>query len=104
MKVSDYIASFLYSQGVQHIFEVVGGMTTHLVDSVYRQGQIRLISTHHEQAAAFAAETIARITGIPGVAMATSGSCNAWTHSATSGIWNHGGKAVSLLGKRGRQT
>ncbi|MBS3947290.1 MAG: thiamine pyrophosphate-binding protein [Firmicutes bacterium] len=73
MKVSDYIASFLYAQGVRHVFEVVGGMITHLVDSIHCQGKIQLVSTHHEQAAAFAAEAMARITGVPGVAMATSG-------------------------------
>jgi acetolactate synthase-1/2/3 large subunit len=73
MKVSDYIASFLYAQGVHHVFEVIGGMITHIVDSIYRQGKIRLVSTHHEQAAAFAADAMARITGVPGVAMATSG-------------------------------
>jgi acetolactate synthase I/II/III large subunit len=73
MKVSDYIASFLYAQGVTDLFEVVGGMVTHLVDSIHRQGRIRLVSVHHEQAAAFSAEAVARMTGIPGVAMATSG-------------------------------
>lgn len=73
MKVSDYIARFLYAQGVTHVFEVVGGMITHLVDSMHSQGKIRLISMHHEQAAGFAAEAMARITGVPGVAMATSG-------------------------------
>jgi acetolactate synthase-1/2/3 large subunit len=73
VKVSDYIADSLHSQGVRHVFEVVGGMTTHLVDSIYRRGKIRLISTHHEQAAAMAADVTGRITGVPGVAMATSG-------------------------------
>jgi len=73
MKVSDYVASFLYAQGVVYIFEVVGGMITHLIDSIHRQGKIRLVSTHHEQAAAFAADAMGRITGLPGVAMATSG-------------------------------
>jgi acetolactate synthase-1/2/3 large subunit len=73
MKVSDYVASFLHAQGVKFVFEVVGGMTTHLVDSIYRAGAVRLISMHHEQAAAFAADVAARLTGIPGVAMATSG-------------------------------
>lgn len=73
MKVSDYIAEFLHAQGVTHIFEVVGGMTTNIVDSVYRQGKVQLVSMHHEQAAAFAADAMARITGVPGVAMATSG-------------------------------
>lgn len=73
MKVSDYIASFLYAQGVQCVFEVIGGMTTHLIDSLYRDGRIRIVSMHHEQAAAFAADAYARITGVPGVALATSG-------------------------------
>ena len=73
MKASDYVAAFLRAQGVEFVFEVVGGMTTHLVDSIYRAGEVRLISMHHEQAAAFAAEVAARLTGIPGVAMATSG-------------------------------
>ncbi len=48
-------------------------MITHLLDSIGRQKKIKLISTQHEQAAAFAAEGSARITGVPGVAMATSG-------------------------------
>lgn len=73
MKASDYVAEFLAAQGVSCIFEVVGGMITHLVDSVHRRGKSRLVSVHHEQAAAFAAEAFGRATGVPGVAMATSG-------------------------------
>lgn len=73
IKVSDYISQILYQQGITHVFEVVGGMITHLVDSIHRQGKIQLISTHHEQAAAFAAEGMARMTGMPGIALATSG-------------------------------
>lgn len=73
MKASDYIIEYLYQRGVTHIFEVIGGMITHLVDSADRHGQIKLVSTHHEQAAAFAADTMGRITGNPGVAIATSG-------------------------------
>ncbi len=73
MKASDYIAEFLHAQRVDHVFEVVGGMITHLVDSLHRLPAVRVISVHHEQAAAFAAEAAGRMTGIPGVAMATSG-------------------------------
>jgi len=73
MKVSDYIVELLHARGVTHFYEVVGGMITHLLDSLCRQGKIRVVSMHHEQAAAFAAEAIGRMTGIPGVAMATSG-------------------------------
>ena len=73
IKVSDYIAAFLSAQNINFVYEVAGGMITHLLDSIGRQGRIRLISCHHEQAAAFAADAMARITGRPGVAMATSG-------------------------------
>ncbi len=73
MKVADYIAQFLEEQGVPYVFEMSGGMIMHMLDSIYQRGTPRLISVHHEQAAAFAAEAVGRMTGIPGVAMATSG-------------------------------
>ncbi len=73
MKVSDYIDLFLQKKGVEIVFEMSGGMITHLLDSIYKGGKIKIISMHHEQAAAFAADAVGRITKIPGVAMATSG-------------------------------
>src|SRR5258706_4487452 len=73
IKVSDYIADFLAAQDVTSVFEVIGGMITHIIDSIHTRGQIHLVSMHHEQAAAFAAEGFARATGIPAVALATSG-------------------------------
>ena len=73
MKASDYIADFLDAQGVPYVFEVVGGMIAHLIDSLHVHGRPRLVSVHHEQAAAFAADAAGRMTGVPGVAMATSG-------------------------------
>ena len=73
MKVSDYIARFLAAQGVKYVFEMSGGMITHLLDSMYSLGSPQIVSMHHEQAAAFAADAVGRITGVPGVALATSG-------------------------------
>src|ERR1700712_1847336 len=73
MKASDYIAQFLKERGVSCVFEMAGGMITFLLDSIHQAGGIRIVSVHHEQTAAFAAEAAGRMTGIPGVAMATSG-------------------------------
>ncbi len=73
MKASDWIARFLADRGVDVVFELIGGMTTHLVDSIYRHGRSRLVTMHHEQAAALAACGWAQVTGRPGVALATSG-------------------------------
>ncbi|MCY2976268.1 MAG: thiamine pyrophosphate-binding protein [Planctomycetota bacterium] len=73
MKATDYVAKFLHQKKVDSVFEMSGGMITHLLDSIHLLGKTRIVSTHHEQAAAFAAEGYGRMTGIPGVAMATSG-------------------------------
>src|SRR5687768_13586258 len=48
-------------------------MITHLLDSIGQNTNINVVSMHHEQCAAFAADACGRITGVPGVALATSG-------------------------------
>lgn len=75
MKASDAFALMLASHGVQYCFELTGGMLTHLIDSIAEQGQMTLVSMHHEQAAAFAAEGVVRGSDAKtlAVAMGTSG-------------------------------
>jgi acetolactate synthase-1/2/3 large subunit len=73
MKVSDFIADFLSKKGIKNIFELSGGMITHILDSINQTTDIQIITMHHEQAAAFAAEAYGRVTGLPGIALATSG-------------------------------
>jgi acetolactate synthase-1/2/3 large subunit len=72
-KVSDFIAQFLAENGVKAIFELSGGMISHLLDSFAAHPDLTIISVHHEQAGAFAAEAIGRLTGLPAVALGTSG-------------------------------
>jgi acetolactate synthase I/II/III large subunit len=73
IKVTDYVADFLHGKGVKQVFELSGGMITHLLDSLCVKKRVQVVSVHHEQAAAFAADACGRMTGVPGVAMATSG-------------------------------
>ena len=75
MKASDAVAKFLAQHQVQYCFELVGGMITHLLDSLAENGRCTIISMHHEQAAAFAAEGVARQAAGASiaVAMGTSG-------------------------------
>jgi acetolactate synthase I/II/III large subunit len=73
MKVSDYIAATLERRGVDVVFEMVGGMITHLLDSLHKKSKIQIVSVHHEQSAAFAVDAYGRMNGKPAVAMATSG-------------------------------
>ncbi len=73
MRASDWIAKFLAAQRVEAVYEVAGGMIANFVDALHRDGQVRIVACHHEQGAGFAAEGHARMNGIPGVAMGTSG-------------------------------
>lgn len=73
MKASDYVAQFLQRKNITHVFELSGGMITHLLDSIEAIKTISIVTMHHEQGAAFAADGYARVKKIPGVALATSG-------------------------------
>lgn len=73
VKLSNYVVSFLEKEGVSTIFGYQGGAITHLVDSIDQIRGIEFLSTYHEQGAAFAAESYARVKGDIGVAIATSG-------------------------------
>ena len=73
MKASDYIVSFFENQCIGHIFGYIGGMITHLVDSIDKNANVQFIQTYHEQTAAIAAEGYALESGKFGVAICTSG-------------------------------
>ena len=73
MKVSDFIAEFIEKKGISSVFELSGGMITHILDSLNQKTKVNIVTMHHEQSAAFAAEGFARISGLPGIALATSG-------------------------------
>ncbi len=73
MKVSDYIVGYFQRQGIDIIFGYIGGMITHLVDSIAGSENIRFVQTYHEQTAAIAAEGYAIESGRFGVAISTSG-------------------------------
>lgn len=74
MLVTDYIVSFLISKNITDVFGYPGGMVTYLMDSLdKRKESIKAHLCYHEQGAAFAACGYAQVTGLPGVAYATSG-------------------------------
>ena len=52
MKASDAVAKILAEHDVNSCFELVGGMITHLLDSLAEDGRFDIISMHHEQSAA----------------------------------------------------
>lgn len=72
MNGAQIIVSFLESKGVNPAFGYPGGPILVLYDALY-QANFPHILTRHEQGAVHAAEGYAKVTGKPGVVIATSG-------------------------------
>jgi acetolactate synthase I/II/III large subunit len=71
-KGSDLIVAALENEGVERIFGVPGEENLDVLESL-RHSKIELIVTRHEQPASFMAATYGRLTGRPGVCLATLG-------------------------------
>ena len=98
----------LIRQGATTVFGYPGGAVLDIYDELYKNSdQIRHIISAHEQGAAHAADGYARVTGRPGVVIATSGPgatnlvtgiANAYLDSVPM-VAITGNVAVSMLGK-----
>jgi acetolactate synthase-1/2/3 large subunit len=74
MRVSDYVIQFLRDKySVDTVFTVSGGGCIFLIDSLGTTEGVRYVATHHEQAAAIAAEGYARMNNKLGACVVTSG-------------------------------
>ena len=73
MKLADFVIQYLADLGIRHVFVVYGAAIGDLVDPFTRTDRIRYVCVMHEQAGAFAAETLTKVSGILGVTLVTSG-------------------------------
>jgi len=72
-KVSQFIAEFLAKEGVKYVYGIPGGQPLNILDAISDRDDIDFIATRHENGAAHAADAVGRLTGIPGVCLATTG-------------------------------
>jgi acetolactate synthase-1/2/3 large subunit len=63
----------LISHGVEVIFAITGAGNLAIIDAIERDGRIKLIYSHHEQAAVMEAQGYSRVTNRIGVALVTTG-------------------------------
>lgn len=101
------VAEVLRAHGVPFVFTLVGGHISPVLVASKKRG-IRVIDVRHEVNAVFAADAVARLTGIPGVAAVTAGPgvTNALTaiknaQLAQSPLVLIGGATATLLRGRG---
>jgi len=72
MNGGDCIASVLRSHGVEFLFTLCGGHISPILKGAKDLG-IRVVDVRHEATAVFAADAVARLSGVPGVAAVTAG-------------------------------
>ena len=73
MTGADALVDSLVKEGVDIVFGLPGVQIMDAVDAIYRNGNIRWVSTRHEQTAAYMAYGYAQTTGKIGVAMVLPG-------------------------------
>ncbi|WP_037677336.1 thiamine pyrophosphate-binding protein [Streptomyces griseus] len=69
----ELVVRMLESLGIRKIFGVPGGQTLAITDAVLASPVIEFITARHENAAAVMADAYGRLTGTPGVCLATTG-------------------------------
>ncbi len=103
----ELIARTLQAHGVRWLFTLCGGHISPILVAAKRAG-IRVVDIRHEVDAVFAADAVARLTGIPGIAAVTAGpGCTNTVTAiknaqlAQSPVVLLGGAAATLLKGRG---
>lgn len=99
MKLSDYVAEFVSSLGVKHVFMLTGGGAMHLNDSFGNLAHTEFICPLHEQAAAIAAEAYARVSEGLGVAVVTTGPGGTNTLTGVVAAWLDSTPCLFLSGQ-----
>jgi len=67
------VVEVLKAEGVRYVFGIVGSTFLDVLDTLYDDKAIEYVNVRHEQAAAFMADGLARVTGLPGACLVTSG-------------------------------
>ena len=67
------VVESLRTEGVRYVYGIVGSCMVEILDDMYDRSDIGWVGTRHEQGASHMADGYARVSGKPGVCMATNG-------------------------------
>lgn len=73
MGAGEAVVAALRAEGVRHVFGLVGSSLIEVLDAMSGQPDLTFVGVRHEQVAAHMADGYARISGGPGVCLATNG-------------------------------
>jgi acetolactate synthase-1/2/3 large subunit/sulfoacetaldehyde acetyltransferase len=67
------VIELLKAEQVRHVFGIVGSTFLDVLDVLYDDKSVAYINVRHEQGAAFMADGLARVSGLPGACLVTAG-------------------------------
>jgi acetolactate synthase-1/2/3 large subunit len=103
VKVADYIAQFLETRGIRHVFMVTGGGAMFLNDGMAKSKTIKGVFNHHEQACAMAAVGYSKFNNEIAVVMPTTGCGGTNTITGLLDAWQDSNKVVFISGNVNRK-
>jgi len=103
VKVADYVADFLESRSVNHVFMVTGGGAMFLNDGIAKSKIIKGVFNHHEQASAMGAVAYSKVTNKVAVVMPTTGCGGTNTITGLLDAWQDSNKVVFISGNVNRK-
>lgn len=99
IRVTDYIAEYIYKLGVKEVFMVSGGGMMFLSDSVAKHSHLKAICNHHEQASAMAAVSYAKYNENFGAAYVTTGCGGTNAITGLLGAWQDNVPCIFISGQ-----
>lgn len=87
MRLSEYVANYIADLGCKRVYSVCGAGSMYLSDALCHHPDLRVIATHGEQSATFAAEAESRLTGKIGVVSVTAGPGGTNTMTGVASAW-----------------
>jgi thiamine pyrophosphate-dependent acetolactate synthase large subunit-like protein len=73
MKAGQAVVELLKIEQVRHVFGIVGSTFLDVLDVLYDDKSVEYINVRHEQGAAFMADGLARVSGLPAACLVTAG-------------------------------
>lgn len=98
VRVADYVAQFLESKGIKHVFEVTGGGAMFLNDAV-EQSNLTPIFCHHEQSCTMAAVGYTKVNNKVSVVIPTTGCGSTNTITGVLDAWQDSHKLMIISGQ-----
>lgn len=98
MKLTDVIAIFLKKNGVKTVFGLQGGAVVHIFDSLEKK-KVKVIYNHHEESAALAAASFAKVEENIGCAVVTTGPGSTNAITGLLGAWQDSIPVIFISGQ-----